>query len=60
VLVARKQYADAETHLLRARAIREKVNGPTAPPTQEAVEDLVKLYDAWGKPDKAKALRATS
>ena len=36
MLIARKQYADAETQLLRARDIREKVHGMTASLTQES------------------------
>ena len=58
VLLARKQYAEAEQLLLRARDIREAALGPAAEPTKLAVQDLIKLYDAWGKPDKASTLRA--
>ena len=56
MLTVEKQYASAEQHLLRARDIRAKVLGPDARPTQEAVALLDKLYAAWGKPEKAKAL----
>jgi non-specific serine/threonine protein kinase/serine/threonine-protein kinase len=51
-----KQYAEAEQHLLRARAIRTKVLGADARPTQESTEALIKLYEAWGKPEAAKSL----
>jgi non-specific serine/threonine protein kinase/serine/threonine-protein kinase len=51
-----KQYAEAEQQLLRARAIRTKVLGADARPTQESTEALVKLYEAWGKPEAARAL----
>jgi tetratricopeptide (TPR) repeat protein len=54
-----KQYAEAEPHLLRASAIREKVLGADARPTHESIEALIRLYEAWGKPDAAKALAAS-
>ena len=56
-LMAQKRYADAETHLLRARAIREQRFGPTGAPTQQIVANLVTLYTAWGKVEKAVALK---
>lgn len=56
-LLAQKRYADAETQLLRARAIREQQFGPTGAPTQQIVGNLVTLYTAWGKLDKAAALK---
>ena len=56
MLTVEKQYASAEQHLLHAHAIRSKVLGPDARPTQETVALLDKLYAAWGKPEKAKAL----
>jgi hypothetical protein len=59
-LMGRKRYADAETQLLRAHVIRTKALGPDAKPTQQVIADLVKLYDAWGKPEKAKALKSSS
>ena len=55
-LLAEKKYDEAEPELLRVRAIREKSLGANARPTEDAVADLVKLYSAWGKPEKAKAL----
>lgn len=56
-LQAQKRYADAETHLLRARAIREQRFGPTGAPTQQIVGNLVTLYTAWGQPEKAAAFK---
>jgi eukaryotic-like serine/threonine-protein kinase len=56
VLTAQKKYAEAETMLLRARNIRVAALGPTAQPTRAVEQDLIKLYDAWEKPEKAKAL----
>jgi serine/threonine protein kinase len=57
MLVDDKQYAEAEPHLVRAYEIRTKLLGPDAKPTREAAAQLVKLYEAWGKPDKASALK---
>jgi serine/threonine protein kinase len=57
-LLKEKRYAEAETHFLRARAIREQRLGPTAAPTQQIIGNLVTLYEAWGKPDKAAALKS--
>jgi eukaryotic-like serine/threonine-protein kinase len=57
VLTARKQFAEAETLMLRARTIRQEALGTTAEPTRSTVQELIKLYDAWGKPEKANALR---
>jgi tetratricopeptide (TPR) repeat protein len=56
-LIKQKRFAEAETHLLRSRAIREQRFGPTAGPTQQVVGSLITLYTAWGKPDKANALK---
>ena len=56
MLTDEKKYDEAEPHLLRARDIRARVIGADARPTQEATADLVKLYEAWGKPEKAKAV----
>jgi serine/threonine protein kinase len=54
-LMLQKQYAEAEQHLIRARDIRAKVAGPDAPATQDANRELVRLYEAWGKPQETKA-----
>jgi hypothetical protein len=54
MLAIEKHYAEAEQHLLRARDIRTKLTGPESPPTQDAIAALGKLYEAWGKPEKAK------
>jgi non-specific serine/threonine protein kinase/serine/threonine-protein kinase len=51
------RYAEAETHFLRSRSIREQRLGPTAGATQQVVANLVTLYTAWGKPEKAHALK---
>jgi serine/threonine protein kinase/tetratricopeptide (TPR) repeat protein len=59
VLVAVGRYAEAETLLVQGRAAREKLSGPDHGNTRKAVEELVKLYEAWGKPEKAAALRSS-
>jgi serine/threonine protein kinase len=56
MLGGEKQYVEAEQHLLRARDIRAKTVGPDARATQDTIAELGKLYVAWGKPEKAKAL----
>ena len=59
-LIARKAFPEAETFLMRARAIREKALGADAQLTRLAIEDLIKLYDAWGRPAQANALRGSA
>jgi tetratricopeptide (TPR) repeat protein len=52
-LAGQGRYAAAETHLLAAeKGLRE---ARTTPPRfhQQALEQLVELYEAWGKPDEA-------
>ena len=56
-LLGQKKYADAEP-LLRAAYEGMKRREPRMPPyakrqLTEALERLVQLYDAWGKPDEA-------
>ena len=53
-----KQYAKAETLSLDAFAIVTKGLGPAHPKTQVAVQRLVGLYTAWGRPDKAAEFRS--
>ena len=54
-LTARKLYAEAEPHLLRARDIMVKTLGADAKPTQDAIIELAKVHAALGKPEKATA-----
>ena len=54
-LTARKLYAEAEPHLLRAREIMLKTLGADAKPTQDAIAELAKVHAALGKPEKAPA-----
>jgi non-specific serine/threonine protein kinase/serine/threonine-protein kinase len=51
-----KQYAEAEPHLLAARDTRTRLLGPDVQATKDTIVALVELYEAWGKPEKARAL----
>jgi Tfp pilus assembly protein PilF len=55
---AKSQYADAERLLLDGRTICQTANGPTDRWVKTANEELAKLYEAWGKPDRAAEVRA--
>jgi serine/threonine protein kinase/Tfp pilus assembly protein PilF len=57
LLTTQKRYAAADAEFTRAQAIREHALGPTAPLTREVIDQRVKLYEAWGQPGKAAALR---
>jgi tetratricopeptide (TPR) repeat protein len=53
LLVADKRFAEAEPLLLAAGAAREKRLGRDHATTKAVTADIVRLYDAWNKPDKA-------
>jgi serine/threonine protein kinase len=57
-LTARGRYEEAETFSLRSYNILKAA--PAVPPRDKeaAKQRIVKLYDAWGKPDKAAEWRA--
>ena len=52
-----KHYDEAERQLLEARAILEAKMAPDHPDPRRARQALAALYDAWGKPDRAAAIR---
>jgi serine/threonine protein kinase/tetratricopeptide (TPR) repeat protein len=60
-LLGQRKYADAEPHLVRgchgmagwADRLGPSHGSFTRKPLTEALERLVQLYDAWGKPDEA-------
>lgn len=52
-----KRFGEAEGLLLSAHATRMKTFGENHASTHAAASALVKLYDAWGQPDKAAAWR---
>jgi serine/threonine protein kinase/tetratricopeptide (TPR) repeat protein len=57
-LVARKAYADAEPLLLASCAVLQGTPGVSARQRQLAAGNVVKLYEALGKPEQAVAWRA--
>ena len=48
-----ERYDDAETALLEAHEILVASLGAEHPQTLKVLPNLVELYEAWGKPDKA-------
>jgi tetratricopeptide (TPR) repeat protein len=58
LLVAERRFAEAEPLLLAALAGREKKLGRDHAVTKAAAADLVTMYDAWNKPDKANPWRS--
>jgi serine/threonine protein kinase/tetratricopeptide (TPR) repeat protein len=58
-LVGQRRYAEAKPHLLAAeKGLREARTTPRGH-YRQAVEQLVKLYEAWCKPDEATRWRTT-
>jgi len=56
--VEQARYADAEPLLLQEFQRRENLFGPEHSHTVALLNQLVNLYDAWGKPDEAATWRA--
>jgi tetratricopeptide (TPR) repeat protein len=54
------KYVEGEKHLLQAMATRRQHLGASHPRTLESRGALLTLYRAWGKPEKASALPASS
>jgi hypothetical protein len=52
-LVLEKKYAEAEQRLLASERKLLEARGEEAPVIQDARNRLVKLYEAWGKPEQA-------
>ena len=57
-LMARGQYAEAEALLLPSYEILQAFPGLPARRKADALDHVVKLYEAWNKPEKAAAWRA--
>ncbi len=55
---SRGQYEEAERMLIKALEFSRRVLGEEHSETQACHEDFVKLYEAWGKPEKAEEWRA--
>ncbi len=61
-LLGQEKYAEAEPLILAGyegmRARDEKIPPPAQPRLTDAADRVVKLYEAWGKPEKAAEWRA--
>ncbi len=60
LLLERSAYSEAEPLLIRAHGVRAKQLGAAHAQTRAAVDSLVQLYTAWGKPEKAAALEQSA
>ena len=56
-LTSQKRYAEAEPLLIQSYDVMKQTQGEQNPRALEARERLVKLYEAWGKPDLAARYR---
>ena len=57
-LTTQKRFAEAEPLLVESYASLKSRLGQRDPRTAEALQRLVKLYEAWGKPAQAAQYRA--
>ena len=61
-LLSQEKYAEAEPLILAGyeglKARQAKIPPPARPRLAEAAQRVVRLYDAWGKPDRAAAWKA--
>jgi eukaryotic-like serine/threonine-protein kinase len=57
-LTGQGRYAEAEPLLRESYPLLRDERGARATPTRQALAGLVKLYQAWGKPDAAKSYQA--
>jgi tetratricopeptide (TPR) repeat protein len=53
LLLNQRRFEEAEPLALRALAIRDSASGPADADTRQSMDQIVKLYQAWGKPDWA-------
>jgi serine/threonine-protein kinase len=58
-LAAQNRYEEAETLLLESHTTMNKTMGANDPRTKRATMRLVKLYEAWGKPEEAERYRVS-
>lgn len=56
--IAQGRYADAEELYLETIRTQHHVLGDTHPHTLESWNNLIDLYDVWGKPGEAEQWRA--
>jgi hypothetical protein len=61
-LLGQKKYAEAEPLILAGyeglKAREAQIPAPSKPRLAEAAERVVRLYEAWGKPEQAAAWKA--
>jgi serine/threonine protein kinase/tetratricopeptide (TPR) repeat protein len=57
-LVEQRRFREAESLLLEALPIIQENFGPPHRRTLAAIQDIIKLYEAWGKPEKAAEYKA--
>ena len=57
-VVGQKRYREAESLLLEAFPVIQENFGPNHRRTQVAIQDIIELYEAWGKPEKAAEYRS--
>lgn len=58
MLTAAGRFEEAETLLASALATLESQRGREDRFTRQAIQSLIQLYEAWGKPDRAAAIAA--
>ncbi len=56
--IQQARYEVAEPLLLEACQGRENKLGPEHPHTSDSLNELVRLYESWGKPEEAQKWRA--
>lgn len=59
-LVQLERYAEAESCFLKAHAAMVEAHGGETDRSRRVVEQLMQLYDAWGRPEEAAAWKAGS
>ncbi len=58
VLRQQQRYEEAEPLYIEALGVRRRVFGDSARVTLRTLRELIKLYEAWGRPDKADEYRS--
>jgi tetratricopeptide (TPR) repeat protein len=58
-LAGQRHYAEAQSHLLAAEKVLRESRTIPRRQYRQCVEQIVKLYDAWSKPDEATRWRTT-
>ena len=58
VYTRQERYADALPLFAEVFETRRRVLGPEHSATVSAVQDLIRLYEAWGKPEEVAKWRA--